>query len=90
MDNSISMEELKTHMVDREAHILYLLRIKAFKSMAAMAEDMGVTDGYIRQVKHRGIHKRPERMHRPGYVKRILQLWGIGIITEKMSLQTTT
>ena len=86
MDNSISIKELKTHITDREAHIRYLLRVGAFKSMAAMAEDMGVTDGYIRQIKHRSIHKRSRGMHRPGYVKRILQLWGIKIIAERMSI----
>ena len=51
--NSISLAELKTHASDREAHVLYLLRVGAFKSIAAMARDMGVDSGYIRQIKNR-------------------------------------
>jgi hypothetical protein len=76
MKNSISLDELKTHMHDKEAHIRYLLRIGAFKSMAAMARDLGVTDGYIRQIKHRKIHTRSYKVSRPNYVKGVLQLWG--------------
>ena len=77
---SISARELKTHMTNRDAHIRYLLRLGigkngAFKSMSAMAKDMGVTSGYIRQIKHRSIHKRGEQVHRPNYVKGVLQLW---------------
>ena len=76
VEKSISLEELKTHVNNRENHILYLLRINAFKSMAAMAADMGVTDGYIRQVKHRATYKRPGKVYRSGYAQRVLQLWG--------------
>ena len=76
VEKSISLEELKTHVNNREAHILYLLRINAFKSMAAMAADMGVTDGYIRQVKYRAIYKQSYKVHRPNYVKGVLGLWG--------------
>ena len=90
MEKSISLEELKTHVDNREAHILYLLRINAFKSMAAMAADMGVTDGYIRQVKYRKIHIQPCEMYRAGYAERILQLWGVGIDSKRMPLQETT
>ena len=62
MENSISAEELKTHIDDKEAHVLYLLRVGAFKSMAAMARDMGVESGYIRQIKNRAKNKRSEKM----------------------------
>ena len=75
MENSISLEELKTHIDDREAHILYLLRVGAFKSMAAMARDMGVTDGWIRQIKHRRVYKQPSAMYCSNYVERMLQIW---------------
>ena len=73
---SISIEELKTHINDQGAHIRYLLRVGAFKSMAEMAKDLGVTDGYIRQIKHRKIYPRSHKVSRVGYVKGVLQLWG--------------
>ena len=78
---SISAEELKTHITDRAAHIRYLLRLGigkngAFKSMAEMARDLGVSDGFIRQIKHRKIHTRSYKVSRPNYVKGVLQLWG--------------
>ena len=95
MENSISLEGLKTHFTNKSAHILYLLRLGigedgAFKSMAEMAKDMGVTDGYIRQVKYRKIHIQPCEMYRAGYAERILQLWGVGIDSKRMPLQETT
>ena len=67
MENSITLDELKTHRHDKEAYVLYLLRLGigkngAFKSMAAMARDMGVDSGYIRQIKNRAKNKRPEEM----------------------------
>ena len=62
MENSISLDELKTHRHDKEAHVLYLLRVGAFKSMAAMARDMGVENGYIRQIKNRAKNKRSKEM----------------------------
>ena len=78
---SISARELKSHMTDRAAHIRYLLRLGigengAFKSMAEMARDLGVSDGYIRQVKHRKVYTRSYKVSRIGYVKGVLQLWG--------------
>jgi len=85
MENSISAAELKTHINDRAAHIRYLLRLGigkdeegkdgAFKSMAEMAKDLGVTDGYIRQIKHRGIHKRSTPMLGSDYTRGVLRLW---------------
>ena len=62
MPTSISLDELKTHRHDKEAHVLYLLRVGAFKSMAAMARDMGVENGYIRQIKNRTKNKRSKEM----------------------------
>ena len=78
---SISARELKSHMTDRAAHIRYLLRLGigengAFKSMAEMARDLGVSDGFIRQIKHRKIHTRSYKVSRPNYVKGVLRLWG--------------
>ena len=51
---STTIEELKSYENDFEAYVLYLLRIKAFKTMADMARDMGVKAGTIRQIKRRG------------------------------------
>ena len=84
MENSISLKELKTHFVDQGAHILYLLRLGigkngVFKSMSEMSKDIGVTDGYIRQIKHRAIHKRSYKVHRANYVEGILQMWTKGM-----------
>ena len=67
VEKSISLEEFKTHVNDREAHVLYLLRLGIgkkgiFKSMAAMARDMGVENGYIRQIKNRAKNKRSKKM----------------------------
>ena len=77
---SISISELKSCMTDKAAYIRYLLRLGigkngAFESMSAMSKDIGVASGYIRQVKHRTIHKRGQQVHRPNYVKGVLQLW---------------
>ena len=78
--DSISAKELRSFMTDKSSYILYLLRLGigeegAFKSMVEMAEDLGVSSGYIRQVKHRMIHKRTKLVHQPDYVKGVLQLW---------------
>jgi len=78
MENSIGLEELKTHRHDKEAHVLYLLRVGAFKSMAAMAKDMGVGDEYIRQIKFRALLKRPDPVQSVGYAKRVQSLWSPG------------
>ena len=75
VENFVTVDQLIAFKDDLSGYIKYLLRIKAFKSMSAMAEDLGVASGYIRQVKHRIIHKRGERIHRSDYVKRVLQLW---------------
>ena len=60
---SISVKELKTHITDRAAHIRYLLRLGigkngAFKSMAEMANDLGVSNGYVRGIKYRATNRR--------------------------------
>lgn len=62
MDNCISVKELNSFKTDKGAYIRFLLKIEAFETMAEMAEDMGVTDGYIRQVKHRAIHGRSKKV----------------------------
>ena len=73
--HSISLEELKTHRDDKEAHVLYMLRVGAFKSMAALARDLGVKNDYIRQVKFRKIINRPNSAKSVGYAKAVQRLW---------------
>ena len=73
--NSISIDELATHRDDKEAHVLYMLRVGAFKTMAAMAKDMGVGDEYIRQVKFRAVLKRPNSVQSIGYAERVQSVW---------------
>ena len=80
MKDSISIEELETHATDKAAFVRYLLRLGigkngAFKSMAEMARDLGVSDGYIRQVKYRKIHTGSYKVHRDSYVEGVLRLW---------------
>ena len=75
LGNYISTKEIDDFKTDKGAYIRFLLRVGAFETMAEMAEDMGVTDGYIRQVKHRMIHKRIKLVHQSDYVKGVLQLW---------------
>ena len=57
-EDFVTVDQLKGFKDDLPGYIEYLLRVKAFKSMAAMAEDLGVASGYVRQVKFRTINKR--------------------------------
>ena len=61
VDNYISTKEINDFKTNKGAYIRFLLKIEAFETMVEMAEDMGVTDVYIRQVKHRAIHGRSKK-----------------------------
>ena len=78
MDNRISTKEINNFKTDKGAYIRFLLRMEAFDSMAEMARDMGVTNGYIRQVKHRAIHGRSNPVPRTDYTRRVLRIWNAG------------
>ena len=78
LGNYISTKEIDDFKTDKGAYIRFLLRVGAFETMAEMAEDMGVTDGYIRQVKHRAIHGRSNSVSRTDYARRVLRLWNAG------------
>ena len=51
---SVTISELNEFKDNLSAYIRYLLRVGAFKTMADMARDLGVSDSYIRVIKHRG------------------------------------
>ena len=78
MKASADLDDLKTYTTDKNAYILYLLRVGAFKTMSELAEDMGVSNGWIRQIKHRAIYKRSNTMLRSDYTRGVLRLWNTG------------
>ena len=53
VENFVTVDQLTAFKNDLSGYVEYLLRVKAFKSMAAMAKDLGVASGYIRQIKRR-------------------------------------
>ena len=59
-DLRISPREIK--QMTYPEYIEYLLRIGAFKTSAELAADMGVTNGYVRQIKNRATGKQSERV----------------------------
>ena len=50
---SVTVDELKNLQKSIPAYIEYLLRLDVYDTMSEMARDLGVTDGYVRKVKHR-------------------------------------
>ena len=52
--DSITISELNAFKDDTAGYIRYLLRIDAYKVMADMSRDLGVSDSYVRVIKHKG------------------------------------
>ena len=51
---SVTISELNEFRDDTAGYIRYLLRIDAYKVMADMSRDLGVSDSYVRVIKHKG------------------------------------
>ena len=52
--DSVTISELNAFKDDTAGYIRYLLRIDAYKVMADMSRDLGVSDSYVRVIKHKG------------------------------------
>jgi len=52
-------------------YVEYLLRLGAFKTMSELARDMGVPNGYVRQIKNRATVRGSERVRVSNGVQRV-------------------
>ena len=55
---SVTVGEIKALAKSIPAYIRYLLRLDVYESMAEMANDLGVSNGYVRGIKYRATNRR--------------------------------